>query len=517
MSDPKQRDRRESGRGVVVAAAVATVFVVGLMLSSLPLGVSGEWTWARQDGTVRTLPDLGMTLPTIAHAGLFLAIVAASLAGVEWIARRLAASASPATGPALWAFAFLTIHLSTVAVGAPYGHTRGPHVVLFPQYTGYYAAAVNDNRSFGQWWADYDRDVAKGDVLHQGTHPPGLVAGFRILDTAVRRLPLLAGLSRNLRLPSTEGALAALAEASPQLDAEGEAVLHLATLLTLACAAACVWPISVLLRPSLPREWAARWASLWAIVPAVLIFLPKSDCVLPLIALLVAVAWRRALHERSMSWGAAAGGLSLVGLLLSLGVLPVYAGLVLATAPNLVRERNGRPFIGGMIGVATPILLASLTGLNLIAVWSANLRNHAGFYDKYPRTALAWLPVNFVEGVVAFGAPLVFAAAFVAVGRLRFKRREPRERSVRTTVEGFVVGVLGVWVGLWLSGKNMGEAARLWIVLDPWLLIACALVVREVPHRQWCVLAGLTAIASAACVLTVDGFGLLTSPVPLPD
>ena len=25
-----------------------------------------------------------------------------------------------------------------------------------------------------------------------------------------------------------------------------------------------------------------------------------------------------------------------------------------------------------------------------------------------------------------------------------------------------------VWVLLWLSGKNMGEAARLWLILMPW-------------------------------------------------
>ncbi|MCA9449571.1 MAG: hypothetical protein KC931_20795, partial [Candidatus Omnitrophica bacterium] len=41
-------------------------------------------------------------------------------------------------------------------------------------------------------------------------------------------------------------------------------------------------------------------------------------------------------------------------------------------------------------------------------------------------------------------------------------------RSPRSPRFGIVLTVLLTWSILWLTGKNMGEAARLWLFLTPW-------------------------------------------------
>jgi hypothetical protein len=72
--------------------------------------------------------------------------------------------------------------------------------------------------------------------------------------------------------------------------------------------------------------------------------------------------------------------------------------------------------------------------------------------------------------------------------------------------------VLGI---LWISGKNMGEAARLWIVFLPWLLLCVAPTSpRSLPDEQrawpgwvWWSAAGLQAVFCIAAALQIDGFG----------
>ena len=71
---------------------------------------------------------------------------------------------------------------------------------------------------------------------------------------------------------------------------------------------------------------------------------------------------------------------------------------------------------------------------------------------------------------------------------------------------------------MWISGKNMGEAARLWLLLQPWVVVAaagalsdqCASAPKTPPARNaiWLALLAVQAIACIATVTRVDGFDL---------
>jgi hypothetical protein len=129
---------------------------------------------------------------------------------------------------------------------------------------------------------------------------------------------------------------------------------------------------------------------------------------------------------------------------------------LLAGAPPL------RCLFGAAVGFLVPTLLVWWNcRLNLAVVWWLNYQNHAAFYAKYSRTYWQWLLVNPVELVFAAGWPLALLAASCLVVLIR---------SRRLIDAPVAVAVIVVWGSLWLTGKNSGEAARLWIVFLPWLV-----------------------------------------------
>jgi hypothetical protein len=149
-------------------------------------------------------------------------------------------------------------------------------------------------------------------------------------------------------------------------------------------------------------------------------------------------------------------------------------------------------------------------GINLLSVWWLNLQNHAGFYRQFPRTYWKWLLVNPIEFAIAGGVPLVCLAAFSV-------SRQFRHQGLKAC--GAAGAFLATWGILWLSGKNMGEAARLWILLTPCLIWiagpffgrtaaalpgSAAAIALDDQRCVWALCAQLT--VAAAIVVRVVGF-----------
>src|SRR5690606_13266519 len=134
--------------------------------------------------------------------------------------------------------------------------------------------------------------------------------------------------------------------------------------------------------------------------------------------------------------------------------------------------------------------------LNLLAVWLSNYQNHAGFYDAYDRTYWKWLLVNPVELAFSIGLPAIAALVVSLIQRPAIDLRGP---FVPVAI------VLGL---LWLSGKNSGEAARLWLFLMPWVLwIAASIWQGDERSRHWRAVLVAQALVSLATSLRVSGFG----------
>ena len=485
MNEPSPSD--DSTRTLRLALAVSVVATAAIFMLPVPLGVPGEWTWDRRP----------ISLGRTGWLAVGVVVAAAYAFAVDRLSSRLAETRQQrAVSLGLLFVASIAVMVALpLTVRDATGSPRAPFVLATPAFSGYFTEARAIDGGTLAFLQNYESIAAEGDYLHQGTHPPGLILLYRTAFAAVRSVPGLRGLLENTRLFSTDIAMVTMSEiyGSMNLGPDDFAVLQLVDWITLVAAAVCGSLIMLLLRPLMPFDRAIRWAGAWPLVPALAVFHPKSDLLLPLFPLAVAVCWLRANREQSVTAAAISGCVAFVGLILSLAVLPAYAGVLVASLAAWSRRPPVRLLVAGAAGVVVPILLLAIAGVNMPAIWRLNLANHAAFYDHSPRTYLAWLPVNLVEGAVAIGLPLFVAAAVSRAWQWTCETRT-------------IAGVLAAWTLLWLSGKNMGEAARLWIVLDPWAVLTVAAASAGMSRRNLRTVLVAAAMTSAITVHSVDGF-----------
>lgn len=170
------------------------------------------------------------------------------------------------------------------------------------------------------------------------------------------------------------------------------------------------------------------------------------------------------------------------------------------------------------------------TGCFMLTVWRWNLLNHAAFYSQFPRTWWKWLPVNVIEMLFSAGLPVSIAAIYGMIRKYNAtrnmvlaesSRRIPRGRSEQSfsgthRSDESALSLLGIvlasiWILLLFSGKNMGEAARLWCFITPWWLILLAgtgiLSVKSAGSRSgWVVLLVCQFLACAMTTGRVSGY-----------
>lgn len=513
------------------AAGVGSMATLLLWTSRLPLGVPGEWTWGRLEYSPAGLLGGGLMVVSAAAAYLLLAAcgerriaVASGLGAAAWLAALTA-------GGFLWLTSVQSAAMEGVGLG------KVPYVLYYRRTEGYYWQARREITSVREFLRGYETLLAQRDYLHLGTHPPGLTLLHRGLISLCERYDGLTTLGAAMT-PETVGRALDLIQISERASGReftrvDRAALWWGGVLTQLAAVLTVVPLYGWLRLTCSRAAAWRAACLWPLVPSVGVFLPKSDLLYPVVAMTAAVLWRRGWRSGRWRPCAAAGVCLFAGMSLSLAFLPVAALIGVQTvcdgwpgggensAPNRreqVRSALANLAAGGG-GFAVGLLAAAACGLNLLSVWSWNLSNHALFYEHNVRTWWKWLLVNPLELTLAAGAPLIVAV----IGGVWKSVRGGDGASLRRSG---MLAFLTVWGLLWLSGKNMGEAARLWILLIPWLTAGAAAVLEaegmppagnaqapqvSVPETTmtgvgWLALLVLQGLTSAATILRVDGF-----------
>jgi methylthioxylose transferase len=458
--------------GCILALAVAGTAVV-LMSDRIPLGVPGEWTWDRIAwGPEATLGAVVALLTGAVYIGFcFLGslriAVAARAERLFWLL-------------ALVGTAFAWLWLAVDAAPAPHGYARVPWVLYYPRTSGYFWQARYEVPDAAAFLAGYEDLLAEGDYLHIGTHPPGLTLGYYGLLKLCHAQPAFTTAVLSTQPPGAGDSVATIRESPlagvPPLTSTDEACLWLALLLTQLAAAAAVLGIYGLAARHGDRRTAWLTACLWPLVPAVAVFLPKSDVLYAFPAVSAAWLWMSACDRGSILRATLTGLMLFLGMFLSLAFLTVIALIgVMSVWEALTRptEARNRPFlqwhliVGALVGFAIPVLaLWSFAEINLVHVWQQNLTNHAQFYVHNVRTYSDWLLVNPIELAMAVGLPVALAAALGVWRVVRTGLLTPRSAPA--------VAFALVWGALWLSGKNMGEAARLWILIMPWVVLMAA-------------------------------------------
>lgn len=374
-------------------------------------------------------------------------------------------------------------------------------------------------------------------MLHFGTHPPGFIQFNKLVIGVISRSPKLQNWLLSYQPESVRAGLDVIAKnsvgsATPLTDVD-RAALWLLGMLTSIIVMATVVPLFCLVRRTCGRETAWRIVCFWPMIPALAVFYPTSDLSLAFTGTLFLAVWGRAWSRRSWPNGLLAGIVMSVGMRFSLALLPVaflaatwtLADCLFGESPDSFSTRLKQLVTcvaAALASFAAQVGLAYWTSsLDLPAVWLQNLRNHANFYEQYSRTYSSWLLVNPIELALAIGTPIFLFAVSTWLSGTKGSLRSGR------SLASFRLWCLVTLVVLWLSGKNSGEAARLWIFLMPWLLWVCgrepeisAKIVngpgQTLPEyagtatRGWICLLILQAIVCTATVSRVDGFHFRT-------
>lgn len=440
--------------------AVAAVQLGILWVTQIPLGVPGEWVWPRQDFSSESLFGLLLLLPACAGYIWFVRDGFRSIAGLSLWQRRSRLALLYALSVA---WTFLTLWSLPGTQGLP----RLPLTLYLHGTSGYFEQAqeIEDISEFLKTYPQRIADPSQPEnYLHLGTHPPGLTLGYRVLLNACEASPVLQWLGTSTQPAEVRDVLSSLRSIHPdRLTPAASACVWLSGCLMVFVANLALLPLyGVVARTaSLPQGWLA--AALWPLIPSLLIFLPKSDFIYPLIALAAQLCWIWALEDRPV-WSCMTGFILSLGMWLSLAMVPVGAILflqwVLAVARSEKRLKMFSVAGWGALGFVLPVLVAMLAGVQLPLIWLRNYGNHAAFYDHNLRTFWLWLPVNVVEAGFSIGLPIV-AWGLLAVRQSKSRRRHSAPLCA-----------LAIWGLLWLTGKNMGEAARLWGMLFPFAIWA---------------------------------------------
>ena len=520
-----------------------------LWLTKIPLGIPGEWTWTR----VTTQPDtlVNVLLLSVA-AGFYLSVVR-----LGWRRFRSASFTSSSVEVAVWLAILVAISFTWIWIvqeGAPpaNGLGKAPFVLYYPSSSGYFTRARYDSPKAGPFLSTYEDLMREGDVLHVGTHPPGLFLFFHGLIAACESSAWLAAFAE-MTTPSSfrDGcdviSQNVLRSHPPRsllpLDRQ---VLWLATLIVMASAALVVVPIFAVV--SRTHGLAVGWlaCSLWPLFPAIAIFVPKSDVVYAFMGMMIVWAWLAGSDRRSLTIAALSGLLAWCGLMCSLAFLPVFLFAALASLRLGHRSKQSlhdsvklqvsqglreigrsdvscwrmfppwRCILAAAVGFLGPLLAMNFWGhANLIEIWRLNYQNHAGFYEVSVRTYWKWVLFNPMELVFSVGCPIAVVTVWSLVSQISGSRSDLRSSQERTDPLTQLAAVLMVWGALWLTGKNSGEAARLWIIFMPWLALLAGPCLARVEgaadnalwRPAWIVLA----IQLLICILTVtrvSGFHL---------
>jgi len=509
-------------RLALLAGAAATIGF--LWLTDIPLGVPEEWTWSR----IQVEPV--QRIDCLLGCGLAVAVAAAYVC-LAWMgAQRLVGcsrieTAIWLTGLVLAGFAWLWL----VRDGRPEKH-RYPQptwVLHDPSSSGYFFEASYKIDDVGTFLAGYEEKMAEGDVMHIGTHPPGLFLIHTGLITACRAWPDFSRLVLETQPEAYREAFRIIernALLTPNLLPEADrAALWLAALLTHFICALTVVPLYWLLRRDHSPSTCWLAITFWPLIPALAVFLPKSDALFPFLGTLLLCVWLYGWRRQSALLCLIAGLLAWLGMFFSLALLPVVVLAALLTVweaqsgrnetkPNLVARRLIVATTWACAGFLVPVILLWVVGdLNLWSVWSWNFHNHSAFYDQAQRTRWKWLLVNPLEFALSCGLPIVV----LVLANYNKAARIPNAFRQQSLGPFWACAI--VWGLLWLSGKNMGEAARLWLFLIPWMLwLAAGCFDEDSPRNSasrqparlshWLLAILLQAIVCFATVTRVNGF-----------
>jgi hypothetical protein len=436
--------------------AISLAFIAGIVFHRSPLngaaGLTGwHWPWR----------DLGLF-----HTALFLLAPFACVVSVLWMEEKKRGFGVPAKLGILALGNFLMQVMGALA--EPGGLRLVRQIVLSPSATSYFMDAMRI-RGMGAWLRHF-AVVPLGP--HSLTHPPGpILFYYAFLHLFGVNMGALIG----------------------------------------GCAVGCVASLGVFVTYEFAGLWTedrqARMTAcaFYALLPAITVFFPEMDEVYPILSMLLILFWCKSVDstERFPREVIYFGLVLFVSLffaynLLSVGAFLAYYGLYWIWRQGRTRSSLFKLLLhseiaaGVCIGLYFVLWLA--TGYDPVRSFRSALVSQELFGVMFHRTYWPYVladPYDFVLGAGVLALPLLLFQLF------RFPRDfQPMRKEVALT---FIA--VATILTIDLCGVLRGEAARLWLFLQPLILVPAALEVSRFPWRwrlailaaEWAVVACLKA------------------------
>jgi hypothetical protein len=412
-----------------IILAVGLAFGIGVLYQFEPLNGLYDftrWEWPWQD------------LDPFA-VGVVLLLPFALISGVLWLVEKRISITPWLVLGILTVSNFLLQLFGTLA--DPRGIQRIAMIVASPDATAYFNDALRIQASTGGligWLSNFHTAVL---LPHSSEHPPGPIVFYYLF------LKLFG--------PET-GALV------------GGCVVGLAG----SAGVLVMYKFSSLWNQETKTRLTA--CALYALIPGLIVFLPEFDQAYPIISMFLILLWVRSL-DGSKTAPFFMGAVLFVSTLFAYNLLIVGAFLVYYSAYWIWQEGNARGSIFKLLRAAAPALLvfAALhtilwltTGYRAWASFHHALANQSELLKQIYRPYVPYVltdPYDFALGAGILAAPMALIHVFKSIKKLK-------QREAALTVIGMAT-ILTVD----LSGLLPGETARVWLFLQPLLIVPAAI------------------------------------------
>jgi len=431
------------GLGIAFCLAVAVQLGGTTPEGSLQLT---HWTPWRDLGIFRTSAILFAPFPLIA-----------------WVLWRAEKDSPPRPSLSLALLALSSVGLQALGMMAdPRALELLPRIVVSPAATSYYIDAVRIGR-LTEWLRHYHEI---GLEYHSLTHPPGPILFYY----------LVAKLFGPVRGAAAGGwAVGVLASC-------GVIVMY--------------WFAGLWTADRRTRLTASAW---YTLIPALTLFFPEFDQVYPILTMLLAICWVKALEGPGAKAALGAGAVLFLATffaynLLVLGVFLAYYGLywVWRTRDPRTLLRISGIVLGTFASLYGALWLA--TGFHPVEALRRALAVQAVFGAELHRRYWPFIALDLYDFFLGAGM-LAFALLLIQL------RRQFRHWDARRKDQALTLISLATILTVDLSGLLRGETARVWLFLQPLLAAPVALGLAKAPWRwklaifalQWWILACLKA------------------------
>jgi hypothetical protein len=236
---------------------------------------------------------------------------------------------------------------------------------------------------------------------------------------------------------------------------------------------------------------------LYAVMPASILFFPEFDQIYPLLSMAIVILWRGALTGKKRA-GAFLGGALFVAIFFAYNFLVLGAFLLLYTG-YVVSVASHTQAMFRSLRITGAIAMGTFLGLFVLLQWTTGYQPFQSFvhaletqsrlsqhYDRPYFPCIAFDLYDFLLGAGIVAAPMVFLYLEDTLERFRWGRAD------LVLAYGGLLAILLVD----LSGILRAETARVWLFLQPLLLISMIQAMRSATVRmrflviamQWCTL-----------------------------